>query len=131
MRGMMAHQHVNDAEEKGRRNSCQSHIQGSPAHTDQVFGLCLQANGKQQEDRSNTRYGIDGVRGDYQTRAIRPKEYAGKNFAQNCRQVHPLKGFAKEFGPHEDEEQLKKKWISSMHGTWFFGCRDPGENLIS
>jgi hypothetical protein len=31
--------------------------------------------------------------------------------------VHALKGFTKEFGPHEDEEQLKKKWISSMHGT--------------
>jgi hypothetical protein len=31
--------------------------------------------------------------------------------------VHPLKGFAKEFGPHEDIEQLREKWVSSMHGA--------------
>jgi hypothetical protein len=30
--------------------------------------------------------------------------------------MHPLKGFTKELGPHEDEKQLKEKWISSVHG---------------
>jgi hypothetical protein len=29
--------------------------------------------------------------------------------------MHPLKALTKELGPHEDEKQLKKKWISSMH----------------
>jgi hypothetical protein len=29
--------------------------------------------------------------------------------------VHPLKGFTKELGPHEDKKKLKEKWISSMH----------------
>jgi hypothetical protein len=77
----------------------------------------FQADGKQQKDGADSGNGVNGVRGDDQARAVRTKKHASKDLTQHCGKAHPLKGFAKEFGPHEDKKQLKEKWISGMHGT--------------
>src|SRR6476469_10296573 len=117
MRGMMTQQYVGDAENKRYGNAGQGHIQGSAAHADQVLGRRFQPNCEEKKDGADASNSVDRICRHHQTRTVRSKNHTSKNFAQHCGKVHPLKGFTKEFGPHEDEKQLKEKWISSMHGT--------------
>jgi len=42
--------------------------------------------------------------------------------------MKPLEYFSKEFGPDKDEEELKKKWISSLH-IFSRLRRGPSRNL--
>src|SRR5579864_5974431 len=103
---MLRQQHVRESKDKRDRDSPQGHIERGLADSQQVLGTGFQTYGEQKKYRSDAGDGVNGIGGLDQMKAIGPDDDASQDFAQNRRQMQPLKDLAEQLGPDENQEEL-------------------------